>query len=909
MRKLIFTVLKYTFRFMIFTRLHWPLVFFYAKKLERVKPDNGKVTDPSKPTLLALNVFYFIKDLEILANTGEFNVFKLPTKWQSTLLRLYWTDETWGGSEADFRKANKAYYQPVDPEIIKMQKELRTAMGIFLGSLFRMMKIDAVISANFTYRVDYEYSMVCSKLRVPYIVFHKENLVLSKGLEDYWNIYMEDIGKFNGNLIILHNEKMKDIILKAGFATPEQLVVLGCLRMDDFINRVKNSGGDKKEKFNRITMFSFQKNAGLEMMYNEYFGDKGFVKLFEDYHVLFARAAVKHPEIDFVIKPKYGREWFTAIEEILKKNNILLKDVPNLKMTVDQTAQELIFSSDFVISFQSTTILEAAFAGKPVIVPDFDEVLKPEYQNHIIIKCDYDVFDVAHSADEFAELIENRVKDSSITEEYAKRTNFLFDRYVSSLEAKAVEKYISCVRETILLNKKEKFNNPFHVTAFNKTFKYLFRYLTACNLHWALAYIYSKLSLEKVLPSEGTTDPSKPWILGIKSQYFMSDLDILANTKQFNVYKITNKWQSLILRVYWDDEAWKDGEKSYYQPTNPEVIKYQEKLRGFLKKFLNAFYKMNNIKCVVAANVTYKDCYDWGIATREAGVPYVVLQRENLFACPGLERLWYRITGELGKFHGSSVVLHNKKVKEIYIKSGYSTDEKIAVLGCMRMDGYLKKLKEHDFENEKKHNRAALFSFHHISLLETMYKEYFNPNIGYAKFFENVHVTFARTAIANPDKEFVIKPRSPKVYYDQIRKALERNELDIKQIPNLSMNADVNPHDLILSSDVVCAFASTVILEAAIARRPVIIPYFDETLKPEYQDFILFKEYFNYFDIADSRENLKGLIEKRLENPAVSPEYIKKMTELFEQYVSSFDARSTERYIEYLTDVINNCKR
>lgn len=449
MEKLIFTVLKYIFRFMILSRLHWPMAYFYFTRLERVKPDNGAPFNPSKPTLLALNVFYFIKDLEIMANTGEFNVFKLPTKWQSILLRIYWTDETWGGSEADFRKANRAYYQAQDPKMIKMQKKLRKAMEIFLGTLFKIAKINAVISANFTYRVDYEYSIVTRKLGIPFIVFHKENLVLSKGLEDYWNIYMEDMGKFKGSLIILHNNKMKDLILKAGFAAEEQLAVLGCLRMDAFINRVKNSDRMKKEKFNRVTMFSFQKNAGLEMMYNEYFGDKGFVKLFEDCHVQFAKAAIRHPEIEFVIKPKYGREWFSAIEETLKHNGILMKDVPNLKMTVDRTAQELIFSSDFVISFQSTTILEAAFAGKPVIIPDFAEAKNAEYQNHIVIKDDYDVFDIAESTEEFAELIENKIKDPSVSEEYLKRIDAVFDRYVSSLNAEAVKKYIKNIKEII----------------------------------------------------------------------------------------------------------------------------------------------------------------------------------------------------------------------------------------------------------------------------------------------------------------------------------------------------------------------------------------------------------------------------------------------------------------------------
>ena len=450
MKKLLNTICKYILRFIITCRLHWPLAFFYCSQIKRVIPSNGAPRDPSKPTLLAITSHYFLKDLEILADTGEINIFKLLPKWQGILLRLYWTDKTWGGSEKDFRKTNKDYYQPQDQKMIKMQKKLRKAMGIFLETVFRIMKIDAVISANFTYRADYEYSIVTRNIGLPYIVFHKENLVLSKGLEEYWNIYMEDIGKFRGSMIILHNEKMKEIILKANFAAPAQLAVLGCLRMDSFINKVmKQDFFSEKAKFKRVTLFSFQKNAGLEMMYNEYFADKGFVKLFENYHVVFAQAAIAHPDIEFIIKPKYGKEWFKAIEKELNRSNIFLKDVPNLKMTVDKTAQELIFSSDFVISFQSTTILEAAFAGKPVIIPDFDEALKPEYQDYLVLKENYNLFDKAGSCEELRKLIEDRILDSSVSEEYIVKMRDFFDKHVSSLHANSTERYIKQVNEVI----------------------------------------------------------------------------------------------------------------------------------------------------------------------------------------------------------------------------------------------------------------------------------------------------------------------------------------------------------------------------------------------------------------------------------------------------------------------------
>lgn len=455
----------------------------------------------------------------------------------------------------------------------------------------------------------------------------------------------------------------------------------------------------------------------------------------------------------------------------------------------------------------------------------------------------------------------------------------------------------------------KKGKNPLYITLFNKTMKLFIRGAAACRLYWPFAYIYSKLFLQRIKPEHGETDPLKPNILAIKPHYFVRDLEILADTREFNILKIPSKWQSMILRVYWEDNAWIDGEKSYYQPVKPEIIEYQKRLRGFLKKFLKAFYKINKIDCVIASNVTYKDCYDWGLVTKEIGVPFIVLQRENLFACKGLMNWWRNIIGNwLGRFHGSNVVFHNSKVKELYLSTGYATEDQLAVLGCLRMDKYLRRLKEYDFSSGKKYNRAALFSFHHIANLETMYKEYFNPEIGWAKLFHNVHMTFARTAIANPDKEFIIKPRYTKVFTAHIRNVLEKEGLCLKDIPNLIIDAELNPHDIILTSDVVCAFGSTVILESGIARKPVIVPYFDEALRPEYQDFILLKDYFRYFDIATSPEDLQKKIEYRFTNNLVSEDYYNKMKELFEQYVSSFDANSTDKYVKYIGDRIKEAK-
>ena len=54
---------------------------------------------------------------------------------------------------------------------------------------------------------------------------------------------------------------------------------------------------------------------------------------------------------------------------------------------------------------------------------------------------------------------------------------------------------------------------------------------------------------------------------------------------------------------------------------------------------------------------------------------------------------------------------------------------------------------------------------------------------------------------------------------------------------NLTVDEKLNAHDVINSSKVFLGFNSTVLLEAAIKNKFVIIPIFEEAIKEEYKEF------------------------------------------------------------------------
>jgi hypothetical protein len=111
-------------------------------------------------------------------------------------------------------------------------------------------------------------------------------------------------------------------------------------------------------------------------------------------------------------------------------------------------------------------------------------------------------------------------------------------------------------------------------------------------------------------------------------------------------------------------------------------------------------------------------------------------------------------------------------------------------------------------------------------------------------------------------------------------------------------------HDLILESDVICAFTSTTVLESAISAKPVIIPYFDEALKAEFNELIEFKDNFHLMDITYSPDEFERLIIERLNSPAVTKKCIKERYALFEKYVSSMEGDALDKYVNVINQVI-----
>jgi len=452
----------------------------------------------------------------------------------------------------------------------------------------------------------------------------------------------------------------------------------------------------------------------------------------------------------------------------------------------------------------------------------------------------------------------------------------------------------------------------------NNCIKYILRNAFRLRISWALVLFYSNI-IKAVKPKNGSVPLDKPTILALTPFRFRDDLNVLSDSRQFHVLQLPPEWQMRLLMLFWPSNI---GEifrsKQYYKPSgNDEVIRFQNNLRAFLKLFLLSLYSNLKVDCVIGAGVHFQQDYDWGLVSEEIGVPYIVLHREAIFTPKSMKRMEHLCRG-LGKFVGTHIVVHNEDMKAVFIKAAFAGPDEISVLGCLRMDNFIRRIQLSNIENcstVRSNNKkvVTLFSFSPGSVLAgpgingkpTLRHFPKERNEGFIKLFEHVHTSIAQLAIQNKDVEFVIKPKWGGEWVEEIEYVLRKNSMDISKIKNLHIKIDIDVHDLILSSDIICGFCSTTLLESAIAGKPVIIPYFDEALKKEYTDLVLFKDFFYLFNVAYSVKEFDKLIVECLRNSIkISESQMNGRYAIFEKYVSSMSGNALDKYVETINNAI-----
>lgn len=230
--------------------------------------------------------------------------------------------------------------------------------------LQRLVGFQAVLSGNFGYAFQQELARVCEEKRIPFVVLHKEGIVVPEKYGEFGLYYKKH--RFIGARLLLYNERMRQTLfdIELPGMTEENTCVVGVPRLDQYVQPPPTHA-------DTVVFFSFYPKDKFQY----YVRDREMLATIEQRSVAFHRLlldfARKHTQMNVIIKTKVSR--FSYVQGIY--DAYPHKPITNVVLTNSIPAAELIKKSRAVIGLSSTTLIEALLAGRRIISPLMQDIL------------------------------------------------------------------------------------------------------------------------------------------------------------------------------------------------------------------------------------------------------------------------------------------------------------------------------------------------------------------------------------------------------------------------------------------------------------------------------------------------------------------------------------------------------
>ena len=344
-----------------------------------------------------------------------------------------------------------------------------------------------------------------------------------------------------------------------------------------------------------------------------------------------------------------------------------------------------------------------------------------------------------------------------------------------------------------------------------------------------------------------------------------------------------------------------------------------KKAYKFMYWFLHRFYQYVSVDCVTTVNYRYIEDFNWTKASDKLGVPFIMMYRECLLASDRIyDDVVFR-SKKFGKFHGSHIIVHNKKCKQMFIDSGYAPIDMISIVSPMRMSSFFKLLKQNNSKVGQSVNNKKTFVLFYFPCNLGMFGKKINSSevinkykysakiwINREKLFIDLHHAIIELAEEYPDIEFIIKPKkvmvknkSWKIYEE----AVDKSKVNAITLSNYRVDENLDVNEGIINSSVICALQSSVVLESAIAGKRLIFPLFHNYLDSPHLDDFFWRDDMELFDVATSKNEFKKLFQDIISNPGVSVGIQDKRKQLFEKWFNSMESNSLDECYNIIENI------
>ncbi len=309
---------------------------------------------------------------------------------------------------------------------------------------------------------------------------------------------------------------------------------------------------------------------------------------------------------------------------------------------------------------------------------------------------------------------------------------------------------------------------------------------------------------------------------------FMEDIGAMARfgrrIKYVSIHRVY--WKKVFFHFLSEADKKDISEHNYHFRTFPDHG--EEKYRNYLRKLLPILRKLIKFQAVLSGNIGYLEQQEIINICREIQTPYIVLDKEGITMSNDLEIDMELLSKK--RFFGSKVLFYNESVRQsvLNLKPIGLTQANTAVVGIPRLDFYF-----HDKKRQSK-NQIVFFAFR----TEYRFGLLVNDRHLLEKLFqrsEDFYKMVMEFALRHKDIKVIIKTKVAESYSNYIYDILKRNFRE--RIPNLEITNSGNVGDLILDSKAVIGYNSTTLLEALIADKLTISPYFGDLIPNQNWDY------------------------------------------------------------------------
>ena len=232
-------------------------------------------------------------------------------------------------------------------------------LGVILGDEIRRSRCDAVVSPSDTFFYVRDFPDVCHACGVPFIVVIKETTVTDSTMETL-SVAMRRHAPPIADAMSVCSERQREFWTRSG-ADPERIHVLGQPRFDVYAHsRDAPTDGDPPT----VLFFSYMLGA-----YHPSGGDGNRPRqAWADLHAATCDALFDLAGHGWrvVVKPHPQQPLAEALADVGAA-------APNVVVApASADARRLILAADVVVGFQTTAMIEAAVAGKPVVYTGWD---------------------------------------------------------------------------------------------------------------------------------------------------------------------------------------------------------------------------------------------------------------------------------------------------------------------------------------------------------------------------------------------------------------------------------------------------------------------------------------------------------------------------------------------------------